>query len=585
MGVIKVVGDYDPVLASSILDSLPNDLTVKSEHTRMSYKMLKLRLQDKADSLPNSDVIGNEIYDYFMKKGNDLEKMEACYYLASVCRDLHDSPRAILYFQQLLDIAESSEEMDSVMLTNTFSQLSSLYRIQYDYHSAMMMAEKGLSAAKILGIVDPIYIMDVATIAYALGDTVKTIKMQQEALDMICREKAANKYADVICEILSIMSEYHIHEECIRCIMLLDNITLGNKPHNYYSSLADYYLSVEKIDSAIYYYKMQYESNNITLAGRFNATQGLASLYNKTGNIELSQKYALIFMDVEEEYRKALQHEQSTQVHNEYIYKRNRAKEEKAYKAAADAKKKKSYWILAFVMLFVLSGTLIQIQKRRSLKRKNNDLKIINEKNCEIQKNERVIIEKEAYITHQKQKIEQTQGMLIEIAKELHEKEQEVATKGVELQKHRMELQEKNRELKVVESQLRENEIILAEKLKQNEKLFKFAFTERLDQAAKTILEKFQKASNGIEGINDGDWKQLYSAIDNLYPKYSRAIMHKIQTLTEEKMRISYLLKAGFSQPQIVRLTGYPGTTVWRKSKEIAMLLGEDLMSLEENNM
>lgn len=563
---IKKQGDADPVAALRRTDSLSVYMAGESRHTVMQYELLKIRLQAKAEIMPSSDSKGKEIYDYFMEEGDDEEKIEACFYLANIYRNLHDSPRAISFFRQALDIAASAGGIDSVMVANTYSQLSALYRIHYDYNTAMEMAEKGLEVAKKKGFVDPIYIMDVATIAYYQNDTLKTIRVQQEALDMIRRDNAENEYPDVLCEILQIYSEYHKPEEAAKCKTMVEKIEGEKCPHNYYSALASYYSAVEKTDSAIYYNKLQLDGENTTMEENYAASLNLASIYNNMGDAGMARIYAFKFIEIEEEYRKLLQHEQAVKANNEYVYNRNRAEEEKAYREAEEAKAQNMHLIYITFLVLVSVFILFLIQRYRALKRIHENMVVINEK--------------EMQIREQEEKIENSQQRLDFLTGELKGKEQEVAEKDAKLQKQLLLLRQKGYELENAEKELREKESLLFEKLEQNKKLFGYAFTENMRKTSGATLQKFNDAARGKRTLTDKEWKELFSTIEKLYPGFRGAIVQKIKRPRTDILRIAYLLKAGMSNPQIESLTNYPTTTVWRKVKNLTELLGDDLHSI-----
>ena len=577
---IRVQGDTDPAGALRRMDSISISMTGESRHTAMRYELLRLRLLEKAEIMPESDVRGKDIYRYFMDKGSDGEKMEASYYLASIYRDLHDSPRAIRYFRQALDIAESSTGMDSVTVANAYSQLSALYRIQYDYNTAMEMAERGLGVARKLGIVDPIYIMDVATIAYMLNDTARTARVQGLALDMIRRERSESRYADVLCEILSVLSEYHMTEEAERCRVLLDSIGEEDRPHNYYSSLAIYYKNKEDADSSIYYFRQLFDSGSSTAEGRLSASRNLAALYARKGNVAMSQMYAMKFIETEEEYRRELQHWQAVRAHNEYVYSRDQAEEERIHRESEEARGRIVYWALSFALLLLLSMAVILIQRYRSLKRIHEDMSVMDEMEHELRKSGETIREKEAQILEQEQRLRSSQHKLDSLTRELGSMEQEVASKDVELRARITVLQEKERTLKIIESELQEKESLLVEKMKQNERLFGFAFAENISRTSDVTLKKFNAAAEGKRTLTDKEWKELFSIIEDLYPDFRESVMRKIKRPSVDKLRIAYLLKAGMTKPQIVSLTNYPTTTVWRKVKYLTEVLEEELHSI-----
>ena len=569
---IKEHGNSNPKEALQELDSLSSVVANESKHVRNLYDLLRIRLQDKADIIPESDEKPKSLYDYFMECGNNREKQEACYYLASTYRDLHDTPRALQYFLEALSIAETSEQADSVIFTNTYSQLAAIYIRQYDYKSAMEASEKELALAKELNIVDPIYIMNAASSAFALNDTVKTLKYQKEALNMIIQHRQENLYPDILCEILYNLSSFELMSEATQCKHHIDSLKCENIPYNYYASLAKYYMCLEKTDSAIRYYHLLLEQAP-NIRQEFNAARNLAVLYDKKGNMMQANKYALLFIDTEAKYRRLLQHDRVINAHNEYIYNRNKAEEAKAYKAATQAKTQKTHWIFAFIMLLTLSVVFVLIQRNRNLKRVNKDLRIISDMEGELKEKKQVIKEKE-------ERIQEKQKRIRLVTKELKEKENELANKNKELQDRKDLLKQKDTELRQVETMLHEKEKILIEKIEQNEKLFRFAFTENIEQNAHEIIEKFHKAARGTHRLSGAEWKQLFSAIEEIYPQFRNAVMQKIKKPTEDKLQIAYLLKAGMNKPQIINLTGFPTTSVWRKVKALKEILGDDLMTL-----
>lgn len=76
------------------------------------------------------------------------------------------------------------------------------------------------------------------------------------------------------------------------------------------------------------------------------------------------------------------------------------------------------------------------------------------------------------------------------------------------------------------------------------------------------------------------DWRQFYMAVDELYPSFKDQLLQRLGKFTEEQMQVCYLMRVGFSKPQIQNLTGLSRVTVWRWDKKydwIAELLSEDL--------
>lgn len=515
---IRAIGKEDPITAINMLDSLSSYVMEEPEDISMRYELLRLRLQDGGICVPSSDAQAKRVYDFFMVNGNKSEQLEACFCLAGVYRDLHNSPKSILYYNEALDLASSGTESraDSIIITDVYMELCALYGLQYNYKLAMEMAEKSLESARKLGIVTPSLLAGVASAARGMNDAYQVQKYLREALDLIQRDGTLTNNANILCNMLVNASEYHFTEEARRCKELLESIEEKNRPRGYLLAFATYYRCYAETDSAISYYHKILETSR-SIEDRYEASRNMALLYERKGDVTQTQKYALAFINAEKDYRKMLQHEQTVSTYNEFVYNRNAAAEAKAYMAAEEAQRSKMKWIAVFAFLLMLSFLIILTQRYRNLKRRNKVLERMREMEGEIRRGQDV------------------------------------------------------------ERQLQAKEKLLAEKLEQNERLFRYAFTENLQTSAGDILEHLRMASNGKCHLSKEDWKQLFAAVDTLYPNFRAAVVGKVGRATEDKLRIAYLLKAGMGKPQIANLTDYPTTTVWRKVRQMTEILKEEL--------
>ena len=145
---IKNIGNENPQTALVMLDSLEFEVRESNDYVRSKYDLLRVRLNDKADNSPNSDILIRRLIGYFESEGSQSEKQEVYYYAGSVYRDLHDTPQALENFFKSLDFAHNNKDCDSIMMRNTYSNLTYLqYRAQ-NYANAVSMAEKELSICK-----------------------------------------------------------------------------------------------------------------------------------------------------------------------------------------------------------------------------------------------------------------------------------------------------------------------------------------------------------------------------------------------------------------------------------------------------
>ena len=104
---IKYVGDTNPQKALVMLDSLEYEIRGTNEYVRAKYDLLRIRLNDKADNKPNSDIAIKTLIKYFESSGSQSEKQEVYYYAGSVYRDLQDTPHALEFFRPVrVDMTE-----------------------------------------------------------------------------------------------------------------------------------------------------------------------------------------------------------------------------------------------------------------------------------------------------------------------------------------------------------------------------------------------------------------------------------------------------------------------------------------------
>ena len=65
---IKGVGDKNPDMALSMLDSLELEIRGENEYVKNKYDLLRIRLNDKAEHMPNSDIMIKNLIAYFKNK-------------------------------------------------------------------------------------------------------------------------------------------------------------------------------------------------------------------------------------------------------------------------------------------------------------------------------------------------------------------------------------------------------------------------------------------------------------------------------------------------------------------------------------
>ena len=600
---IRHQGDSDPLNALSKLDSLEKVADYTSEYEKRKAQLLRIRLKDKACILASSDEGVKELIKYFGNKGTNTEKQEVYYYAGSVYRDLMDFPRSIEYFLLSIEFGEK-ENKDSLMLRNCFSQLHSLYIRVQDYAHALQCAEKECDIADKLGILDNISRMHRVNAHFRLNNEKIAYKLMGEVLQIEASAEE-NRNFDVLYDLLYLYSYLKDKEKAGICFNLLSDYEPLSSAN--YLALAKYYILVGESDSCVQCFKHVLSSDD--LEAKYDASNQLFQYFMGKGDKEQALHYAALFNEISAELNLGKRQELAATANNQYKYYRDKQEEEKI------KEERRFLAIIAraagilCIIITVISIALFYYQKYKRARRLlgiANSLKITNqlkrEKEQELFNEEKLvnaITENIVTTKEEKERIEnelaKTTERITELTESLKEARLEcdakmnaLKEKEEELQQNRQTLHNKINDITIIdlqlqrsEQELREKTILLEEKLKQNESLFRMLHLSDLHGNANVVIESIKKAADGKEILSDGTWKQFITAVDNLYPHYHNDVIDKLGTLKTEQLRVCYLLKAGLSNTQIQNLiTDASRATIWRWIRRYNTLLSDSINSI-----
>lgn len=362
MESIKGIGNSNPRAAMSELASIESDVMASgSAHIRNKYRLLKIRLSDKADIMPVSADTIDLLVDYFLGNGDDSERAEAYYYQGSVYRDLQDYPRAVTAFCGVLDIDPVLRD-DSILRQNACSQLSELYRKQHIYEEALRMAKAGCAMAEKTRTLDPIYLMDVASAAMLQGNDSTATSYCQKALVEIGKD-SCNAYLDVLCEILLYFSDRDKQQDAKACYEMLKDIPGAAYAHNFLSSMACYYAHFVSQDAAA-------SCHQEILAGPYNVTlkassaRWLMKYYLNKEDLPNARRYASLYETYADSAFVAHQYEQTSRACGEHLYAVSLNKE-LAAERTADRYKRNMYLLLTSLLALTLVFSIAYGQKKK----------------------------------------------------------------------------------------------------------------------------------------------------------------------------------------------------------------------------
>lgn len=137
-----------------------------------------------------------------------------------------------------------------------------------------------------------------------------------------------------------------------------------------------------------------------------------------------------------------------------------------------------------------------------------------------------------------------------------------------EVKSTRERLNDVNHQLEKVENELKNKEDLLSEKMQQNSSILRLLNKSKLEEDAEEVVETIRQAAKGKKNLNVEEWKQLYAAVDKLYPEFRDQLIERLGNFSEKQMEVCYLMRIRLKNPEIQQLTGLSRATVWRWIKK-----------------
>ena len=279
---IKAMGDTLPQIAIQRLDSIKPLFDNETEYMRNKLALLEIRLQDKAYITHTTDKQIKDICSFFEKNGTETEKQETYYYMGSVYRDLNDYPNAVTFFLKSAEIAEKAQDIDVKLWRNTYSQLSHLYKRQFDYSEALNTILKGLSVSLKNGISDLREYANVANCYFIMKDTISTIKYYNSLIENINNTTINIGNSDIIATAMGDYALLGYKNEANTCYNSLTKLSNEELPYNYLANLAIYYEHAVSTDSAAII-RLELYNTTSRIESKYDAARWLTRYYTQKG--------------------------------------------------------------------------------------------------------------------------------------------------------------------------------------------------------------------------------------------------------------------------------------------------------------
>lgn len=562
---IKSIGDTNPSLAMSMLDSLDINIRNQPERVIKKFDLLRLRVQDKAYITATSDIAAKQLVTYFEKNGTALEKQEAYFYAGSVYRDLQDTPRALKYFFKALEIAENSKQFDTVMQRNTFSNLHYLYFNVQDYPKAYEYAMKEYKLSQSINKMELTCLMHLGMSLTVLDSIKQAKEIYKIALDTISSNPQLKEDHEVLCSLLFNFSYLKDSVQASRCYKLLQdqNLDDSNDAKNY--AYGEFFLLVGKKETAICAFN-RILHNKTDLLRMYDASKALFHIYNEGKQVVEANKMANLFVSLCDSIDLGKRQELAATVKNEYQYHKDQQREQKII----NEKERLQSWLIisvaAIVIILLIAVAFIFYKRYTYLNRLlaiSNDLNDLND----------LSVAKQQLQTNIKKKEEE----LLASQSLLDKRENEL--KSVKNQ-----LKDLNGELTKFDEKLKEKEQMLSEKIAQSQTFLNLLHQTELEEKAEDVIFNIRQSSEGKKHMTNTNWKQLYKAVDELYPAFKDQLMKELGSFSEQQMQVCYLMRIGLSKPQIQNITNLSRVTIWRWVKKFNWIQTTGLSNNKDAN-
>lgn len=543
---IKEMGNTNPAFALAMLDSLNVIIPNQSADVTNKFFLVRLRVQDKADVIPQSDLMAKKLLDYYEQHGSEAEKQEVYFYTGSVYRDLQDTPRAMEYFLKSADIAEASPLLDSVMLRNAYSNLFYLFYGVQDYDNAHKFAKMEYDLSKKLNKTELTCLMHLG-MSFAAMDSLEQAKdIYIYTLDTISSTPGLEVDTEILSSLLTEFSYLRDTANASLCFKLLDNNNVGNENDGKCFAYGEYYKLTGNKDSAIYYYNCVLH-NKTDIFRMYDASKALFRIYNEMEHTASANALAKEYIRISDSIDLGKRQELAATVNNEFNYHRDKRKEQEIIHENEKIRSHLFIAVIVVIAIILLAVSIISYKRNIHLKKL---LELSNELNKQIVDKNKLMTEIEA----KDKELKDSKVLLIQSEHDL------------EMQKAKLEVV--NKELAQYSEELKKKELLISKKKAQNQTFLNLLHQSELECSAEDVIYAVRQSSKGIKNMSTADWKRLYKAIDELYPTFKDQLLKELGTFTEQQMQVCYLMRTGLSKTQIQNITNLSRATIWRWVKK-----------------
>jgi tetratricopeptide (TPR) repeat protein len=540
-----------PDSALILLEQLKGSIKKEPEATQMYYRLLTIKAKEKSYSVFNTDSLIKPLLSYYEKKKNKTHLPEIYYYAGLTYRTIGDTPQALDYLQKALNASEGIT--DYRLIYKIYHQMGMICHSNQSQHSKSIVPfRNAYQYAKLTG--------DSTLMTYGLLYIARAFQREnKDSLSLYYRKagEMARKINNVrlYCIINSELAGcYYQRKEYQKAYEALHaSQTPMNHPALYYSIFANTFYKMNKLDSAIYYYKKvlsidnQYDNADAYYKDQQNAYRMISKIARQQGKLAEALDYTDKYLIYTDSLQEAMNTAEVRKINAMYNY-QFREKENRRIEGIAQ---KQKIWIIAlsisiiFIFTLILSICIIyQLRKRQKvmqIERQKEKLKEIAEE--QYRNSQQFIIVNEKRIEAIKEKLQNTEYQKNEIENALQEAEKQL-------------LELTNKQTKV-----KQKLHAISEKAFKESQIYKDFYHVAGMPNSETISKKGK--------ITSKDWEELVTTINKTYNNFTERLQILYPSISEHEIRICILLKMSIPPTSIANLTARSKQAITSSRKKL----------------
>ena len=531
--------DEHPDSALVMLDSLARHEVDFGKHFLMQYRLHRLNVYNKLDTVFKTTEEAQHLADYFEDNGTSNEKMLAYYLLGRTYYDTHEAPMALKYFRTAAEKADTTAaDCNYRQLSRVYGQMGNLFYEQNLIDENIRFLTLSMRYAwEGKDTLNAIFAEGELIGAYErLGVTDSVIKISERVSGLLERYNAPSLSAAYLG---GIVDELVKVDSLKRAKMYIDryesasgyfdeNHQIEKGREIYYHSKGLYYLGIEKYDSAEYYFRLELE-NGKDFNNQNAGANGLARLFQLKHMGDSAAKYALYSYEMNDSVYAQMVTREVEQLHSLYDYTRNQELARLA-KEETEIERNKVHITIGVLILFALLSFCIGIivfRKQKLAKIKYQaSISALAKMQLEVTKLRTYRDDYDWLICSERMKFEeQINTNRNELNSLITEKENEIKrlSTSIESYKEKLGLQKETADAQLLKSDV----------YKGLRKL-----------AAKAVI------------LSGDEWHKTYMLVIDIYPNFYKFISSKKLELNDNEFNTCILIRLGFTPKEISNMLG-----------------------------